>query len=74
MKSLTIDPFEKHPRDKITIVLIVAELARGRRRSRNLNPNLCPGQDLNPIPLHREFSTLTTTPSEHLLNTVNAIK
>ena len=28
-------------------VLIIAELARGRKWSRNLDPNFCPGRDLN---------------------------
>src|SRR6218665_2888092 len=31
-------------------VLIIAELARGRRWSRNLEPNFCPGRDSNPEP------------------------
>src|SRR6218665_2927952 len=41
-------------------VLIIAVLARRHRWSRkNLEPNFCPGHDLNPEPLNWQFSTLT---------------
>ena len=43
-------------------VLIIAELTRGRRWSRNLEPNFCPGRDLNPEPHGWRSSTLTTGP------------
>src|SRR6218665_3354567 len=42
--------------------LIIAELARSRRWSRNLKPNFCPGRDLNPEPHDWQTSTLTTRP------------
>ena len=46
----------------IVSVLIIAELARGRRWSRNLEPNFCPGLDLIPEPLDWQSSTLLTKP------------
>jgi len=45
-------------------VLIIAELARGRRWNRNLEPNFWPGRDLNPEPHDWQSSTLTTSLSE----------
>src|SRR6218665_1673321 len=42
--------------------LIIAELARGHRWSRNLKPNFYPGQDLNPEPHDWQSSMLTTRP------------
>ena len=42
--------------------LTQAELDRGRKWSRNLNPNFCLGRDLNPEPLYGESCTLTTRP------------
>src|SRR6218665_1705058 len=40
-------------------VLITAEFARGRRWSRNLDQNFCPGQNLNPLtsPVESEGKT-----------------
>src|SRR5688572_7109762 len=35
----------------VVSVLIIAELAKGHRCSRNLEPNFCPGGDLNSQPL-----------------------
>ena len=40
----------------------VAELARGRRWSINLEPNFCPGRDLNSEPHGWQSCTLTTGP------------
>src|SRR6218665_2531793 len=48
------------PTDCAVSVLIMAELARGRRWSRNLEPNFCPGRGLNPEPHGWQCSTLTT--------------
>ena len=58
-------------------VLIIAELARGRRWNRILNSNFCPGRGLNPEPYDWQSSTLTTRPvlsnllstAAHLLGT-----
>src|SRR6218665_1235476 len=41
-------------------LLIIAELAWGRKWNRNLEPNFCPGRSLNPEPHNWQSSTLTT--------------
>ena len=41
-------------------VLVIAELARGRRWNRNLQPNFCPGLGLNLEPHDWQSSSLTT--------------
>ena len=46
----------------ISVLIIHVELARERRWSRNLEPNFCPGRDLNPEPHGWRSSTLTTGP------------
>src|SRR6218665_3559144 len=45
---------------RVVSELIIAELARGHRWNRNLEPNLCPGRGLNPEPHDWLSSTLTT--------------
>ena len=55
-------PSSSHlPTDSALVsVLIIAELARGCRWNRNLEPNFCLGRDLNAEPLDWQSSTLTT--------------
>src|SRR6218665_989969 len=56
------------PTDSIYVVsvLIIAELARGRRWNGNLEPNFCPGRGLNPEPHDWQSSTLTTRLPAHI--------
>src|SRR6218665_3514880 len=52
-------------------VLIIVELARGHRWSRNLDVNVCPGRDLNPNTLNWQSGMLNTGPLHTLQGAVH---
>src|ERR1700733_10400079 len=60
-----------YPPTVLVSVLIIAESARGCLWNRNLKPNFCPGGELNPRPLGRQSSSLTTVLSSTPLPTLN---
>src|SRR6218665_681744 len=58
MRTVT-SPLPQHLIFPLTVCGQCPELARGRRWSRNLEPDFCPGRDLNPEPHGWWSSTLT---------------